>query len=36
MHVDRVSYSFNDIPVEIRYRIFGERYYYFFRQDKLA
>lgn len=37
MHVDRVSYSFNDVPVEVRQRVFvGMNYHYAYRQEKLA
>lgn len=37
MHVDRVSYSFNDVPVEVRQRVFvGMNYHYVYRQEKLA
>ena len=37
MHVDRVSYSFNDVPVEVRQRVFvGMNYHYAYREEKLA
>lgn len=33
LHVDRVSYSFNDIPVELRQRVFiGHEHYYLYSQ----
>ena len=36
LHVDRVSYSFNDVPVEMRYRTFvGTQHYYLYKQEKL-
>jgi GntR family transcriptional regulator len=37
MHVDRVTYTFNDVPVEVRYRSFAAaKSYYQYRQKKLS
>jgi GntR family transcriptional regulator len=37
MNVDRMSFSFNDVPVELRYRTFvGIRHYYVYKHEKLA